>query len=84
MQLVIFLNMEDAKCLGANVPESSVVGELIFRALRLRQMVGLDSHNVLVVCDETEARELLKRAQDECPQCVEKILRAFTLAGLVP
>ena len=84
MQLVIFLNMEDAKCLASNVPETSVVGELIFRALRLRQMVGLDSHNVLVVCDETEARELLKRAQDECPQCVEKILRAFTLAGLVP
>ncbi|HKY09951.1 MAG TPA: hypothetical protein VJQ55_17010 [Candidatus Binatia bacterium] len=84
MQLVIFLNMEDAKCLAGDVSDASVVGQLIVRALRLRQMAGSEGENVFVICDEIEGRELLKRAEVECPGSVEKILRAFEVAGVIP
>ncbi|MGH7855594.1 MAG: hypothetical protein ACREP3_19270 [Candidatus Binatia bacterium] len=84
MQLVIFLNMEDIRCLAEGVSDTSTVGELIFRALRLRQMSGAEGQEVFVLCNETEARELLRHAQSQCQQTVNKILRAFDLAGVIP
>ncbi len=84
MQLTIFLNMEDAKCLARDAPDTSGVGQIIFRALRLRQGAGSQSDQVFVLCNENEARELLRRAQDECQECIDKILRAFDVAGIVP
>jgi hypothetical protein len=84
VQLVIFLKMEDATCLARDVSERSVIGQAIFRALRLRQMAASEGENIFVVCDETEARELLQRARDECHDSVDKILHAFRRAGLAP
>lgn len=84
MQLVIFLNMEDIRCLAEGVSDASTVGELIFRALRLRQLSGTEGQDVIVLCNETEARELLKHAQSQCQQAVDKILRACDLAGVIP
>lgn len=84
MQLVIFLNMEDIRCLAEGVSDTSTVGELIFRALRLRQLWGTESQDVIVLCNETEGRELLRHAQSQCQQAVDRILRAFDLAGVIP
>ena len=84
MQLVIFLNLEDIDCLAKGVSDTSTVSELIFRALRLRQMSGASGQDVFVLCSDTEARELLRHAQAQCEECVEKILRAFQIAGVTP
>jgi hypothetical protein len=84
VQLVIFLNLEDIDCLTKGLSDTSIVSELIFRALRLRQMSGAPGQDVFVLCSDTEARELLKHAQAQCEQCVERILRAFQMAGVTP
>jgi hypothetical protein len=84
VQLVIFLNLEDIDCLAKGLSDTSIVSELIFRALRLRQMSGAPGQDVFVLCSDTEARELLRHAQAQCEQCVEKILRAFQMAGVTP
>ena len=84
MQLVIFLDMEDIDCLVKGVSDTSTVSDLIFRALRLRQISGASGQDVIVLCSDTEARELLRHAQAQCEECVEKILRAFQVAGVTP
>jgi hypothetical protein len=84
VQLVIFLNMKDIDCLAKGVSDTSIVSELIFRALRLRQMSGGSGQDVFVLCSDTEARELLRHAQAQCEECVEKIRRAFQMAGMTP
>ena len=84
VQLVIFLKMVDIDCLAKGVSDTSIVSELIFRALRLRQMSGATGQDIFVLCNETEARELLRHAQAQCEDCVEKILRAFQIAGVTP
>jgi hypothetical protein len=84
VQLVIFLNLEDIDCLAKGLPDTSIVSELLFRALRLRQMSGAPGQDVFVLCSDTEARELLRHAQAQCEECVEKILRAFQMAGVTP
>ena len=84
MQLVIFLNMEDIDCLGKGVSDRSIVSEILFRALRLRQLSSASGQQVFVLCDENEARELLRHAKAQCEECVDKILRAFQIAGVTP
>jgi hypothetical protein len=84
VQDLIFLNLEDIDCLTKGLSDTSIVSELIFRALRLRQMSGAPGQDVFVLCSDSEARELLKHAQAQCEQCVERILRAFQMAGVTP
>jgi hypothetical protein len=84
VQFEIFFNMDDIECLARGVSDMSTVNELIFRGLRLRQLSGATGQDVLVLCSENEARELLLHAQAQCDQSVEKILRAFEIAGATP
>jgi hypothetical protein len=84
VQLVIFLDMNDVECLTVAIAGPSSIRALIDRGLRDRKEAGSDGKNVIIVCDEPEARDLLRHAQTNCSPAVSKILRAFHLANLIP
>ena len=82
MELVIFLHMEEIDCLGRDVPANSTVRSLLMRALQLRHAAGASGRNAAIFCDEHGGHELLDYARTKCPECVEKIERAFLIAEL--
>lgn len=84
MQLRIFLHTRDLDRLATGFYITPVVSDLITRALRLRYFAGASGSEIAIVCDETEARELLDYACKQCPECAEKIRSAFLMHGVKP
>jgi hypothetical protein len=82
VQLTIFLDIEEANRFCQVVPATSPASEAIGRAIRMREYWGSVGRDLVVECDDSEARDLLGCAESYCPSAVDKIRRAFRLAHL--
>jgi hypothetical protein len=82
MQLTIFLDIEEVNRFRQIDPSTSSASEAIERAIRVWEYWGSVGRDVVVECDDSEARDLLSCAESHCPSAVDKIRRAFRLAHL--
>lgn len=82
MQLIIFLDIVEADTLRQLNHAPSSAKQAVERALQTRRYWGSRGRDVIVECDDKEARELASYAHSHCPSAVQKIRTAFRLAHL--
>ena len=77
LKLRIFLDDNSFHCLKKSIPKGSRSHSIIENAIHLK----FGTSNLVVSCDETEARNLLLYASD-CPGIIASIHKALRSAGL--
>jgi hypothetical protein len=82
MQLTIFLDITEADSLRRMYHAASSARKAVERAIQARDYWGSIGRDVIVECDDRDARELASYARSHCPSAVDKIRSAFRLAHL--
>jgi hypothetical protein len=84
MTLKIFLDEKNFHCLKRSIPPGSNSKLVLKEAVQFKNVGGwLLGSNVVISCDEVEARNLLLYA-GHCPGAVASIHEALRSAGLFP
>ena len=81
MLVEIFVNVEDFNCFKEFVPDNSAAADTLARTARFYGDLFPSTGEVVIICGEPEARDLLTHATNHCQDSLVNIRAAIRRAN---